>query len=184
MLRREELEFAYRKLGSDRDEERCVQPLHLACVDNQWYLFGIDLDRAGSVRTFALTRMSVLRNTGRAFVRPKHFSLDEHLADSFGVFSSPEPAGVRLRFDAFAGRLINERTWHASQTIEMLTDGRLELTMHVGLSPEVERWILGWGHHVEVLEPPHLRESISRTAAGVCELYRTEEMQNAKPNGG
>ena len=103
VLRREELEFAYRKLASDREEERCVQPLHLACVDNQWYLFGFDLNRSGSVRTFSLARMSHLHNTGRAFVRPKHFSLDEHLADSFGVFSSPEPVGVRLRFDAFAG---------------------------------------------------------------------------------
>ncbi len=172
VLRHEELVFAYQKLASDKQEERCVQPLHLACVDNQWYLFGFDLNRSGSVRTFALTRMSHLRNTGRTFVRPKHFSLDEHLADSFGVFSSPEPIGVRLRFDAFAGRLINERTWHASQTIETRPDGGLDLTMYVGISPEVERWILGWGDHVEVMEPPLLRASIARTAARVCESYR------------
>ena len=171
VLRREELAFAYRKLGSDREEKRCVQPLHLACIDNQWYLFGFDLDRSGNVRTFALTRMRELRNTGRTFSRPKHFSLDEHLADSFGVFSSSAPAGVRLRFDAFAGRLICERTWHASQTIETRADGAIELTMHVGPSPEVERWILGWGDHVEVLEPPQLRESIARTAGSVSRLY-------------
>lgn len=171
VLRREELAFEYRKLASDREEERCVQPLHLACIDNQWYLFGFDLNRSGSVRTFALTRMQRLRNTGRTFVRPKHFSLDEHLADSFGVFSSPEPVRVQLRFDAFAGRLISERTWHASQQIEPGPEGGLDLTMQVGVSPEVERWILGWGDHVEVVEPPSLRASIARTAARVCEHY-------------
>ena len=171
VLRREELAFAYRKLASDREEERCVQPLHLACIDNQWYLFGFDLNRSGSVRTFALTRMRQLRNTGRTFVRPKHFSLDEHLADSFGVFSSPEPVAVRLRFDAFAGRLISERTWHASQNIVAQPDGGLDLTMLVGVSPEVERWILGWGDHVEVMEPASLRETILRTAARVCDSY-------------
>ena len=171
VLSREELIFEYRKLASDRSEQRCVQPLHLACIDNQWYLFGFDLDRSGSVRTFALTRMQQLRNTGRTFVRPRHFSLDEHLADSFGVFSSPEPVQVRLRFDAFAGRLISERTWHASQQIEGTPEGGLELTMHVGISPEVERWILGWGDHVEVAEPPELRDTIRRTAARVGELY-------------
>ena len=148
-----------------------MQPLHLACIDNQWYLFGFDLGRSGSVRTFALTRMSRLSNTGRTFVRPRHFSLDEHLADSFGVFSSPEPEGVRLRFDAFAGRLISERTWHASQQLETDADGRVELTMHVGVSPEVERWILGWGEHVEVLAPPSLRAAIAGTAVRVCEQY-------------
>ena len=171
VLRREELAFAYRKLASASEEERCVQPLHLACIDNQWYLFGFDLNRSGSVRTFALTRMRQLRNTGRAFVRPKHFSLDEHLADSFGVFSSPEPIRVRLRFDAFAGRLIQERTWHASQNIEGRPDGGLELTMHVGISPEVERWILGWGDHVEVIEPAALRQNIIQTATRVCQTY-------------
>ncbi len=181
VLRREELAFAYRKLGSDHEENRCVQPLHLACVDNQWYLFGFDLNRSGSVRTFALTRMGRVRNTGRTFVRPKHFSLDEHLADSFGVFSSPEPIGVRLRFDAFAGRLIRERTWHASQTIEAQPDGGLDLTMHVGVSPEVERWILGWGDHVEVREPVLLRETIARTAARVCDLYGPEADGKSRP---
>ena len=182
VLRREELTFAYRKLASDREEERCVQPLHLACVDNQWYLFGFDLGRSGSVRTFALTRIRQLRNTGRAFVRPKHFSLDEHLADSFGVFSSPEPERVRLRFDAFAGRLISERTWHASQHLETGADGCVELTMHVGISPEVERWVLGWGEHVEAIEPPALRATIAETAVRVCAQYGPASAE--RPGGG
>ncbi len=182
VLSREELSFEYRKLASDRQEKRCVQPLHLACIDNQWYLFGFDLNRSGSVRTFALTRMQRLRNTGRTFVRPKNFSLDEHLADSFGVFSSPEPEGVRLRFDAFAGRLISERTWHASQQLEVGAEGSVDLTMHVGVSPEVERWILGWGDHVEVSAPPVLRDTIARTAARVCEYY--ENRPARQPAGG
>jgi predicted DNA-binding transcriptional regulator YafY len=164
VLRCEELEFSYRKLNSDSEETRRVQPLHLACIDNQWYLFGCDLARDGSIRTFALTRMSGLRATGRYFERPEDFSLDEHLAGSFGVFSSQQPTRVRLRFDAFAGRLIRERTWHASQCIEALAAGGVQLSMQVGVSPEVERWILGWGEHIEVLEPESLRERIGTVA--------------------
>ena len=78
---------------------------------------------------------------------------------------------MRLRFDAFAARLIRERTWHASQTMEPLPDGGLDLSMHVGLSPEVERWILGWGEHVEALAPPELRQSIARTAEQVAAAH-------------
>lgn len=165
VLRSEEVEFAYHKLGSSQPEDRRVQPLHLACIDNQWYMFGSDLNRSGSIRTFALTRMSGLRPTGRHFERPPHFSLDEHLADSFGVFSSPAAEQVRLRFDAFSARLIRERDWHASQHIEPADDGSVELSMQIGVSPEVERWVLGWGAHVEVLEPDSLRAAIARTAA-------------------
>ena len=171
VLRSEELGFAYRKLGSEFAETRRVQPLHLASIDNQWYLFALDLGRGGSIRTFALTRIDRLRNTGVSFHRPEHFSLDEHLADSFGVFTSPEACGVRLRFDAFSARLIRERDWHPSQRLSSFPDGSLELSLHVGISPEIDRWILGWGEHVEVLEPESLRESIARTARQIVEQY-------------
>lgn len=168
VLRSEEVEFAYHKLGGEQAETRRVQPLHLACIDNQWYLFASDLGRSGSIRTFALTRVAGLAATGKRFQRPAHFSLDEHLADSFGVFSSPAAERVRLRFDAFSARLIRERDWHASQHIDPAADGSLELSMQIGVSPEVERWVLGWGAHVEVLEPLSLRAAIARTAAQVA----------------
>ena len=171
ILKSEELEFGYRKLGSESDEIRVVQPLHLSCIDNQWYLFAADKARDGQVRTFALTRMNRPRSTGEHFERAAKFSLDEHLAGSFGVFSSTAPDDVRLRFDAFAGRLIRERTWHASQRIDLLEDGGLDLSMHVGVSPEVERWILGWGEHVEVLSPLSLRENIAGTARRMARTH-------------
>ena len=168
VLGSEEVAFAYHKIGGSEGEVRRVQPLHLACIDHQWYLFASDLDRGGSIRTFALTRIADLRPTGRHFERPAHFSLDEHLADSFGVFSSPTAERVRLRFDAFSARLISEREWHASQVTETMVDGSLELSMQIGVSPEVERWVLGWGAHVEVLQPASLRAAIAHTAARVA----------------
>ena len=173
VLRSEELTFVYRKLGSDLEEDRRVQPMHLACIDNQWYVFGFDLGRERMLRTFALTRMTGLRNTGQQFERPADFSLDEHLADSFGVFSSPAVERVRLRFDAFGGRLILERVWHSSQQIDALEGGALELSMRVGVSPEVIRWILGWGEHVEVIEPGSLRTEIAQTARSILGRYAT-----------
>ena len=181
VLRSEELEFAYHKLGGQEAEVRRVQPLHLACIDNQWYLFGSDLGRDGSTRTFALTRMSRLQPTGHRFERPEHFSLDEHLADSFGVFSSPAAQRVRLRFDPFSARLIRERNWHASQQIEAEADGSLMLSMQIGVSPEVERWVLGWGAHVEVLEPASLRATIAGTATAVAARNGSHDARPRKP---
>ena len=172
VLGSEEIEFTYRKLDSDQEETRAVQPLHLACVDQQWYLFGFDLQRKGRIRTFALTRMSKLHRTGRRFEAAEPFSLDEHLAGSFGVFSSAIPEQIIVRFDEFGARLVQERMWHISQQIENCPDGSLRLALHVGVSPEVERWILGWGEHVEVLSPQTLRESIAAKSARVAALYR------------
>ena len=172
VLGSEEIEFTYRKLGSGAGQARVVQPLHLACIEQQWYLFGFDLHREGKVRTFALTRMSRLQRTGRHFERAERFSLDEHLASSFGVFSSSRAEQVVLRFDELGGQLVRERTWHATQRIEPLPDGDLRLVLEVGLGPEIERWILGWGEHVEVLAPASLRAAIAGKTARVAALYR------------
>src|SRR5687768_3188300 len=43
VLESHELTFEYQKLRSSRHEARRVQPYHLGCIENQWYLFGFDL---------------------------------------------------------------------------------------------------------------------------------------------
>ncbi len=173
VLRGEEVEFRYRKLDAAVPSLRRVRPLHLACIDGGWYLFGLDVLRQEMpLRTFALSRLGELRPTGERFERPTDFSLEEHLANSFGVFApAGPPAEVRLRFDPFAARLVQERTWHASQRTTPRADGGVDLSLQVGLSPEVERWVLGWGEHVEVVAPAGLRARVADVAGAVARTH-------------
>ena len=163
VLESRELTFDYQKLRSSRHEARCVQPYHLGCIENQWYLFGFDLARQ-QLRTFALPRMRKVRDTGAGFRRPADFSITKHLSDSFGVFTGKGRHRVRIWFDAFAARLVGERQWHPSQTIRQLRDGEIELSMTLGGLEEVERWALSWGEHARVLEPMALKRQIRRVA--------------------
>ena len=158
-----ELAFEYKKLGGARHEARRVQPYHLGCVENQWYLFGFDLGRQ-QLRTFALPRMRAVKKTKMRFRRPADFSIAEHLGDSFGVFKGKARHRVCIRFDAFAARLVSERQWHASQKLKPLASGELELSMELGSLEEIERWVLSWGGHARVLEPVELKRMIRRAA--------------------
>src|SRR4030095_6154494 len=63
-----EVRFDYKKLGSRNYEERTLQPYHLGCVENLWYLFGFDLGR-GQLRTFALPRIRNVRLSKTKFRR-------------------------------------------------------------------------------------------------------------------
>ena len=163
-----ELDFEYKKLGSNRYEARRVQSYHLGCVENQWYLFGFDLARQ-QLRTFALPRMRNVKNTRMRFRRPADFSISEHLGGSFGVFKGKARHQVCICFDAFAARLVSERQWHASQKIKPLPDGRLEMTMKLDSLEEIERWVLSWGAHAQVLEPQELKKRIRVTAESILE---------------
>jgi len=159
VLRSCELEFEYKKLGSGKHESRRVQPYHLGCVENQWYLFAFDLARH-QLRTFALPRMRKVKSTNLKFKRPADFSITKHLSESFGVFTGKAHHLVQIRFDAFAARLVSERTWHASQKMKPLGNGELEMTLHLGSLEEIERWILSWGEHAKVIKPRQLSERI------------------------
>lgn len=171
VLHSHELTLEYKKLGSTRYEARRVQAYHLGCVESQWYLFGLDLARR-QLRTFALPRMRKVADTGAPFRRPADFSISAHLGDSFGVFKGEGRHRVRLRFDAFAARLVGERQWHGSQQLKPLLDGELELKMTLGSLEEIERWVLSWGAHVTVLEPPALVRRVSEAAEAVRRRYQ------------
>jgi len=166
VLESHEVTFEYKKLGGARHEARRVQPYHLGCIENQWYVFGFDLTRQ-QLRTFALPRMRQMRDTRAGFRRPADFSISRHLSDSFGVFTGKGRHRVRIRFDAFAARLVAERQWHPTQTLKPLPAAEIELTMALGGLEEIERWVLSWGSHARVVEPAELRQRIRQAAAAV-----------------
>jgi len=164
-----EVGFAYHKLAGEKSEPRTVQPYHLGCIENQWYLFAHDRAR-GAVRTFALPRIRDVERTGAKFRRPADFSLAKILEGSFAVFEGGRAARVRLRFTGVAARLVGERVWHDSQQLSRDKKG-LVLQMKVGLSPDLRQWILGWGGEAEVLEPAELRRDLAKAAAGAARVY-------------
>jgi predicted DNA-binding transcriptional regulator YafY len=174
---RHEIEFEYRKLeiggqksegGGQKAEVRRVRPYHLACIGNQWYLFGYDLLRR-DIRKFVPTRMRGLRVRDTRFERPRDFSVDRLLKGSFGVFSGGELVEMRIWFDAFAAQLVKERRWHQSQEIRELGNGEIEYRVKLSSLVEIVPWILGWGIHARALSP---RSLVAQVRSVVKELGR------------
>ena len=165
------VEFDYFSLRASKPERRRVAPYHLACINNQWYLIGADQSRS-QLRTFALTRIAGVRNLKISFARPADFSVAKMLAGSFSAFQADRTEQVKIRFDAFAARLVRERQWHKSQRVRPADGGGTELTMRVGVAPDLESWILSWGDHAEVIEPLELRARISTTIRSMAANYR------------
>ena len=164
----QELHFEYKKLGASRYQKRRTEPLHLCCVENQWYVVCQDLNR-GALRTFALVRMRKLMFPGKHFKRPKDFDIQKHLKDAFGVFSGDTKYKIRVEFDDWAAQLIQEKDWHPAQEIKALDGGRIEFRIELADLFEIERWILSWGSHAKVLGPAKLKNSIRKHAEAILE---------------
>ena len=170
VLKSVEIQFKYHKLYGREFESRTIQPYHLACLENQWYLFGHDLDR-GQLRTFALPRMRDVRLTNTGFHRPADFSISKLLRGSFGALAGKKKYRIKLQFEPFAARLVAERSWHESQEIHSKSDGSIVMELSLAGLEEIERWILSWGGHVRVLAPAELIKSVQDTARAITALY-------------
>jgi predicted DNA-binding transcriptional regulator YafY len=119
--------------------------------------------------------MRKVRLTTKGFRRPADFSIAQVLSGSFGVHSAGKKQRIRVLFDPFAARLVAERKWHESQRVREKADGSILLELELGGLQEIERWILSWGAHVKVLEPPQLREMIRQTVNSIAKLYQQED---------
>lgn len=157
------VELAYQKPGQPSPEARVVDPYHLANINGEWFLFAYDHLRK-DIRTFVPARIRRIRLTGVTFVRPRKFSLEQRLRDSFGVHSGQGRFEVAIRFNAQVADYIREKQWHESQQLRQLRDGGVELRLQLSSLAEIERWVLSWGGNAVVLRPVELARSVKAAA--------------------
>lgn len=154
------MEAEYHSFGRDAVSRRRLDPVQLWYQQGGIYVAAYCHTRR-QVLTFALERFRRVCLTEDTFEAPREFNLERYLEGSFGLFRG-EPVRVSLRFSRHVARYVAERSWHPTQVLSPLLTGELQMTLRVPLSPEVRRWILGYGKEVEVLEPKGLREDIRR----------------------
>lgn len=165
-----QVRLTYRKPGARADETRVVDPVHLANVNGDWYLFAFDQLRQ-DIRKFVPARIRALEPTGKVFARQARFELEQQLRDSFGIHSREGDFAVVIRFDGTAADYIREKRWHPSQKLAELPGGGVELRLQLGSLIEVERWILGWGGRARVVAPPELATSIRAAARRLAQAH-------------
>ncbi len=168
---KKQLKLLYRKPGKREGDERIVDPYHLANINGEWFLFAYDHLRK-DIRTFAPARILSISPTGKSFVRPQKFSLEKRLRDSFGVHSGQGEHEVIIRFNEMAADYIREKRWHPSQELIELPEGEVELRLKLSSLVEVQRWILGWGGHARVIQPPELTEFVTEAARRILSSHK------------
>ena len=106
--------------------------------------------------------------TGRAFSNPKPGDRDiqKLFENSFQIWQSEDAKLERivLRFSGRAAQLVRERSWHASQRLQELADGDLEVVLTLNSLEEIVPWILSWGRQCEVIRPARLRKKVNSLA--------------------
>jgi predicted DNA-binding transcriptional regulator YafY len=151
--------------------ERLVHPLGLVAKGSVWYLVA---DTDGGLRTFRLWRVSSVEVTDDPVRQPPGFDLTETWQAM--VRDMDERRGSR-RVRALADPdIVGWLRGHFSNRIEVgepVADGRIAVDLGFGDTHDPATDLIGYGAHLEVLEPEDVRAQIAATAAAMVKRYET-----------
>ena len=133
----------------------------------------LDAIETGEVVNWAVERFTEtewLRNT--SFVPPATFKVDDYVDDVSGVHvGKGPPQRVVVEFTKERAAYARGRTWHRTQEIAEQRDGSVRISFACRNLAPVTSWILEWGPHAKVLEPPELVNEVVRELQGALGQY-------------
>jgi predicted DNA-binding transcriptional regulator YafY len=151
------VEFSYSSYGR-KVEKRSVEPMTLVFKAYAWYLWGFCRLR-GDYRLFKLSRIRDPEIKLERFKRrPGSYPPDAII---------PQPTLLDLVLRADAARATQAEEWFGGEDLAREEDGSLRITLRVPEGEWIVKLILGFGPGLEILEPPALRESLFKAAAGI-----------------
>lgn len=156
----------YQSFRSSRPGLFHLSPYLLKEFNNRWFLIAYS-QKMKNLQTLALDRIvSVERDEASSFVPNTFFAPATYLGEMVGVtrdlYSQPET--VTLRVDADQAPYVLTKPMHDSQQlVSRDEDGSIVISLCVILNRELERLIIGFGNHIEVIAPRLLRHRICRS---------------------
>lgn len=150
---------------------RRVDPYAVLPTGHAWHLIGwCHLRR--DVRIFKLDRIRTLRPIDESFEPDPEFDLQDFLEAGWGITRIPdqESEEIELIFDRPAARWVAEESWHPTQEVEWLEDGRIRFRLNVPVTEEFSRWVLGYGAYCHVVRPDSLRDWIRDQARAILTI--------------
>jgi len=163
------LKVKYKPRKGNRAFPFVVHPYSLLFYKGEFYLLCFVSGKG--IRYFALEGIKKAETMKERFEIPEDFSISEFLKVPFGLFHG-KPITVKVVFDKELSDYIQRRTWHPSQKIKELQDGRILLTMTASGKEGIKAWILSFGPKAVVLSPKHFREEIRAEISQALAVYR------------
>lgn len=165
------VEIVYFTASTGQRKTRTVHPHHLHHAHGDWYLVAFDIGRQ-KMLSFHVGRIEQHHIGAVTFARQPDFDGEEWVRASFVTESSGAPQNIAIRFDEYQARYIRERRFHQTQTLEEQSDGGVILRFESSGLGEIQRWVLGYGAHAEVLSPPELRHNVQAEIEKMRAIYK------------
>lgn len=171
------LVIEYQSFKARQQEEIVVYPYLLKEYRNRWFLICEKAaNHAPQVNIFALDRIKSVRiDKEHPFKKCVDFDPAHYFDDTIGVTKqiSDKARRVVIKVDRQQAPYVESKPFHKSQKVEQrFRDGSIQLSLKVVINNELERLILGYGGHVEVIAPPEFRAKVAESVLKATRHYR------------
>ncbi len=170
LRQRRQMRLWYREDDADSLLTTKVSLYQLTRIDSCWCLVGRSTVHR-EVRLFRIPWIQRVEVTDESYVIPPRFRLDRWLSQAGRERHCDTPREVQLRFNARIAPVLEDRQGRVGQKLRRLSSGELDLFLTVALREDLVLWILGFGEHVEVLQPAELRETVRLRAERIARIH-------------
>lgn len=166
------VKLSYQRSGKEAAAYE-IDPYTLVLAKGGLYLLAHAHNRR-AIRLFAVERIVDLQVTRQRFDIPDQYTPEANFGDAFGLVTD-QPMQITVRFDADVAHLVRDRIWRPEQRMQFEQGGSVLLSFEASGMLEILSWVLSFGRHAELLEPPVLRKELRRHIKGLRDLYRKKD---------
>lgn len=177
IIKKTPLRIHYRSFTSKRDTVLHLSPYILKEFNSRWFLLGYSRFTK-KILTLALDRIIRIEDDRvNEFIDNTFFDPQSYFGEMVGVTRSihDSPQEVVLVVDSETAPYIETKPLHGSQLVkERFEDGSIRVVLNVIPNFELQRLLLGFGRHIEVVSPQSLRDAIMWHLDGANKIYNKE----------
>lgn len=165
------LSIEYHSFNEDKTTSREISPYLIEIRGGCYHVIGYCHLRNEN-RDFRISRIKQVKLLDTKFERPADF-YKSYSKDRFDKLAGNASIELKLRFTDEAARYVME--YESERADHLQLDGDvLIFERSATLTPDIFKWILGFGDQVQVLEPAVVREEVIRRASGILKNYNKE----------
>lgn len=162
------VQIVYRSFGADEDTIRIIHPYELLINDGALNVVAF-CELRNDIRDFRVSRIKALTPLDKGFELIKDYN-NKNPRNKFIHLSGSVTEQVILAFEGITAKYIQE--YEADLADEIIkTDSGITFIRNTAITDELIRWIMQFGSNVRVLNPPGLRERITRELESALSKY-------------
>lgn len=162
------VQIEYHSFNNDEMTKREFEPYLLEIYEGCWHVVGYCRLRK-KIREFRVSRIKSIALTEEFFERPENF-YEDYKKNRFNKLSGEESVFLRLLFTGRAARYVEEYESSKADFLQKVQEG-LIFERKAAMSPEILKWVLGFGAEVKVLEPASLKDEVVEQTKKMQSLY-------------